>query len=318
VLLRGVRATGLVVERGRCVGVATDGAHGARTYRADAVVLADGGFQGNPDMLRRFVSPHPETLKLRGPASARGDGIRYAEAAGAKLVGMETFYGHLLCADTLARDGLCPFPFVDLLAAAGVMVDASGQRFVDEGRGPHAMSHALAHHGNGLATIVFDAAMWESAGREFICPPNPMLVEAGGTLHRADDLDALARLAGLPPDALRKTVDAHNAAIASATLDRLAPPRSARKHKPQPFATPPYYAVPACVAITHSMGGVAVDDHARVLDNSDRPIPGLYAAGSTCGGLEGGPDSAYLGGLVKATVFGLLAAETACGAVARA
>ncbi len=310
-LLRGVRATGLVIEDGRCVGVTADGPQGPRTYRAHAVVLADGGFQGNPDMLRRFVGAHPETLKLRGPPSAVGDGIRYAEAAGAKLIGMETFYGHMLCADTLTRDGLCPFPFVDLLAAAGVMVDATGKRFVDEGRGPHAMSHALAHHGNGLATIVFDDAMWESAGRDFICPPNPMLVDAGGTLHRAGELDALARLAELPADTLRATVDAHNAAIAANTLDRLAPPRSAAKHKPQPFAKPPYYAVRACVAITHTMGGVAVDDHARVLDRRDRPIRGLYAAGSTCGGLEGGPDSAYLGGLVKACVFGLLAAETA-------
>jgi fumarate reductase flavoprotein subunit len=318
-LRRGTRATGLAMDHGRCVGVFTDGPDGARLVPATAVVLADGGFQADGEMLRRFVGPHPERLKLRGLPGATGDGIRFAEAAGARLVGMDTFYGHLLSADSLHRDGLCPFPFLDLLAAAGVLVDAEGLRFVDEGRGPHAMSNALARHGDCLATVVFDDAMWNEAGREFFCPPNPNLVKAGGTLHRADDLDALAALAGLPAAALRRTIEAHDAAVAAGTIGLLTPPRSARKHAPRPFATPPYYAAPVCAAITHTMGGVAVDDEARVLGVDDRPIAGLYAAGATCGGLEGGPEAAYLGGLVMAVVFGLLAAETAAlaGAAAR-
>ena len=44
-------------------------------------------------------------------------------------------------------------------------------------------------------------------------------------------------------------------------------------------------------------------------DKSGGTIPGLYAAGSTTGGIEGGPEVGYLGGLIKALVFGLLAAE---------
>lgn len=310
-LRRGTRATGLMMDRGRCVGVVAEGPDGTGRIPATAVVLADGGFQDDLEMLRRFVSPHPERLKLRGLPGATGDGIRFAEAVGARLVGMDTFYGHLLSADSLHRDGLCPFPFLDLLGAAGVLVDEAGERFVDEGRGPHAMSNALARHGTGLATAVFDDAMWNEAGREFFCPPNPNLLAAGGTLHRADDLDALASLAGLPAAALRRTIEAHNAAVASGTIARLVPPRSARKHPPKPFATPPFYAAPVCAAITHTMGGVAVDDRARVVDVDGRPIAGLYAAGATCGGLEGGPEAAYLGGLVMAAVFGLLAAETA-------
>ncbi len=59
------------------------------------------------------------------------------------------------------------------------------------------------------------------------------------------------------------------------------------------------------------MGGIAVDGGACVLDHADRPIPGLYAAGSTTGGLEGGGPAGYTGGLTKALVLGLLAAESA-------
>jgi fumarate reductase flavoprotein subunit len=59
------------------------------------------------------------------------------------------------------------------------------------------------------------------------------------------------------------------------------------------------------------MGGVAVDDHARVLHRDGHAIAGLFAAGATCGGLEGGPNASYVGGLVPAAVFGMLAARTA-------
>lgn len=310
-LLRGARVSGLVLEGGNCRGVEAIGKLGKAVYRSKAVVLADGGFDGDPDLLRQFVTPHPETLKLRGTASGRGDGIRFARAAGAKLVGMEQFYGHLMSADSLQKDNLSPFPFLEFLALAGVIVDDRGVRFVDEGRGGHAISNTLARHRGGIATVVFDDAMWNTAGRYFFCPPNPNLVEQGGTLHKADDLDTLARMAALPAAPLKRTVEAHNTAIADGTLEKLSPPRSATKHKPEPFTAPPYYAAPACAAITHTMGGVAVDDRARVLGNDGRAIPGLFAAGSICGGLEGGPDFAYLGGLIKAAVFGLLAAEAA-------
>ena len=70
--------------------------------------------------------------------------------------------------------------------------------------------------------------------------------------------------------------------------------------------------MPICVAITNTMGGIVVDGDARVLDKNDKPIPGLYAAGSTVGGLDGGPHAGYVGGLIKATI-GLRAAETIAG-----
>jgi predicted oxidoreductase len=52
----------------------------------------------------------------------------------------------------------------------------------------------------------------------------------------------------------------------------------------------------------NTMGGIVVDGNGAVLDQSDTPIPGLFAAGSTVGGLDGGPHAGYVGGLIKATV----------------
>jgi fumarate reductase flavoprotein subunit len=232
---------------------------------------------------------------------------------------MEAFYGHLLSADSLHRDGLSPFPFVEFLAATGMLVDFQGERFVDETAGGHFTSNALARHGNSLVYVIFDDAMWNSIGQHFFCPPNPNLVTAGGTLHQADDIETLARKIKLAPERLRQLVDAQNAKVAASrekdaasAAARAAMPSYAKgRHPSQAFDTPPFYAAPACPALTSTLGGIAVDAHARVLRKSGGTISGLYAAGSTTGGIEGGPEVGYLGGLIKALVFGLLAAEHA-------
>ena len=57
------------------------------------------------------------------------------------------------------------------------------------------------------------------------------------------------------------------------------------------------------------MGGIGIDDSSRVLDADDRPIPGLFAAGSATGGIEGGPNAVYLGGLTKGVITGRRAAN---------
>jgi fumarate reductase flavoprotein subunit len=59
------------------------------------------------------------------------------------------------------------------------------------------------------------------------------------------------------------------------------------------------------------MGGIEIDGSARVISKDGGPIQGLFAAGAATGGLEGGGANAYVGGIVKAGVFGLLAAEEA-------
>ena len=77
-----------------------------------------------------------------------------------------------------------------------------------------------------------------------------------------------------------------------------------------PIAKAPFLAIPVCAGITYTMGGIVVDGGSRVLKTDGAAIPGLYAAGSTTGGLEGGPTVGYLGGLAKAAIQGLVAAET--------
>jgi len=81
--------------------------------------------------------------------------------------------------------------------------------------------------------------------------------------------------------------------------------RSARSGAPRRIETPPFFAIPICAGITNTMGGIAVDEHSRVKRPDGSAIARLYAAGGTTGGLEGGGALRYVGGLIKACVFGL-------------
>ncbi len=309
-LLRGVRATELLMRNGICTGVlAVSGGENMR-FECSAVVIADGGFQVNPEMVRQHISPAPERVMRRNAGTGFGDGARMAQAAGAKLTGLNRFYGHLLYRDAMENDRFWPYPTLDFLASGAIVVDAEARRFVDEGYGGTHIANAVAALADPLgATIIFDSPIWNGPGRDYDLPPNPHVTNAGGKLVEAQTLEGLAQKLGIPAEALQRTVSDYNANLAQGALDKLSPPRSAHQFKPWPIVAPPFLAMHVCAGLTYTMGGIATDEHGRVLRDDGLPISGLYAAGSSTGGLEGGECSGYAGGLAKAAVFGLRAGE---------
>jgi predicted oxidoreductase len=70
----------------------------------------------------------------------------------------------------------------------------------------------------------------------------------------------------------------------------------------------PFYALVVRPAITHTHGGLSIDDHARVLNPQGIPVPGLLAAGADAGDIYG---TGYAGGLALALAYGIQAARTA-------
>jgi fumarate reductase flavoprotein subunit len=308
-VVREARARSLVMDGGRCVGVEVETNAGPCRFPARAVVLADGGFQANLDRLKSMVDV-PERVKQRGAATGAGDGIGMAEAVGAEITELRHFYGHLLCRDAMTSDKVWPYPELDALATSAILVDATGRRVTDEGVGGVAVANAIARLPDPLATtVVFDSAIWDGPGASARIPANPTLERAGGTIHRAPTLEALAKVAGLDATGLAATVSAYNAAAAAGQFETLAPGRTATRFKPLPIVKAPFMAIPICAGITYTMGGIRVDGSSRARRAGGGTIEGLYAAGSTTGGLEGGARAAYIGGLTKAGVQGLLAAE---------
>jgi fumarate reductase flavoprotein subunit len=303
------RAIELVMEGASCIGARTETGGHEKTWLAPYCLIADGGFQSNRALYEQHIGPDFGAVFQRGARTGKGAGLEMAKAAGAALTETNRFYGHLLCSDALTNDRVWPYPELDAIATSGLVVDGSGKRVVDEGRTGIFIANALAAvPAESRFHVIFDKAIWDGPGTSARIPANPLLEQAGGTVLRADTLENLAAMIGVPPSALAETVHGYNAALANGALGQLAVPRS-EKIKPHKIAETPFMAIPLIPGITYTMGGIAIDEHAQVLDRNGAAIPGLFAAGATTGGLEGGENAVYIGGLIKAGVFGLIAAE---------
>lgn len=310
-LMRGTKVTSIVVENNAVAGVTVQA--GGETDRIDAraVVVADGGFAANPDMIAQYITRRPERVLMRVGPGAKGDGIRMAQAAGAAIGGLGEFYGHVHHRNAMTNPQLWPYPHLDAVAEIAVLVGPDGKRFTDEGLGGVCQANGIARLPDPLsAVLIMDEAMWQAEPKlTTTVPANGTMVEAGGPLTSANDIETLAGQVGLPPGALALTVREHNEAVARGNSAGLAVPRSVKKHKPMRFAVPPFHAVPLCTGVTGTMGGVVINARAQALKADGAVLRGLYAVGTPVAGLEGGPRVGYVGGISKSFVLAMLAAE---------
>jgi fumarate reductase flavoprotein subunit len=307
---RGTTARSLRMVDGRCRGVVAETENGTVEFSAPYVLLADGGFQANRELYERYIGGRFDRVFQRGARTGVGAGLTMALAAGAAFAGAGHFYGHVLSAESLHNDRIWPYPELDAIATAGIVVDEEGRRVADEGRGGIFLANMLATSNAKKLFALFDAAIWEGPGSSARLPANPLLEVGGATIFRSDSIAGLAGKIRIPARNLADSLAAYNAAVAGNGLDALNVPRSTNV-KAWPIGTAPFMAVEILPGITHTMAGIAIDEHAQVLRENGEPIPGLLAAGGTTGGIEGGRNIAYLGGLLKAGVFGLVAAERA-------
>lgn len=310
----GVEALHLRREGCRVSGVIARQNGAELTLRSRATVLCTGGFSANPEMLRRYVGAQADQCKLRGSPLCTGDGLRMALEAGAKTVNLAYFYGHLMARKALTDDRFWPYPRLDNLLDEGLLVDRSGRRFVDEGRGDVAVANELARTLDVTgATLLFDHPTWSVAGDKpvstsrAIPSANPWLWQNQGDIFCDDTIAGLAKMLDLDAATLAVTVEQYNRAVG--THQTLGLP-VVRTGNPR-FLKPPYYGLRVVPGITFTMGGAAIDERGQVVNCADYPIPGLYAAGDAIGGLMGGYKGGYLGGLMQALVTGLLAGENA-------
>ncbi len=300
----------LMEKEGQCIGIEAGEGNAKQQFHAKAVVLADGGYQGNPALVRELMGIDFAKVKTRGAGTGVGDGMRMARAMGAQFSELKYFYGHMLSRDSFTNDKVWPYPQLDELGTVGVVVNDAGERFVDEGLGGVFVANTIARLVNPLSTwAILDHAIWEGPGRTARIPANPQLANAGGTIHKAATLGELAVMTGINVAGLEATVAAYNKALAAGHTANLAPPRSASPITPAPIVKTPFYAVPLCAGMTYTFGGIFTDGDGRVMSTRGAPIDGLYAVGATSGGLEGGSGGGYVGGLIKGITFGMRAAE---------
>jgi tricarballylate dehydrogenase len=302
---------------GRVAGLVVQRQHGRETIEADAFVLACGGFEADPRMRASYLGPNWDIARVRGTPFNTGDGLRMALDAGAQP------YGHWSGCHAVFWDAGAP-PSGDweltnrlsrLSYPIGVIVNAEGRRFLDEGADFRNYTYArygaeVLRQPGAIAYQLFDART------------EPLLREdeyraPGATRVQADTIEDLAEKLVIDPATLGQTVREFNAAVQPGRFDPsikdgkrtlgLDPPKS---NWAQPLDTPPFVCFPVTCGITFTFGGLRIDPGGRVLDTANRPIPGLYAAGELVGGLfyhnyPGGT------GLMAGSVFGRRAGASA-------
>ena len=323
----------LLLDDGRIVGVTTRDSGGRfATLRADAVILATGGYQGNPELITKYLRTRPENLYLRAAGWSTGDGLLSAIAAGAGTTsGLDDFYGHAM-ASPPASFTQQHFSDVSLyFGGTAIAINLEGRRFTDEtdGTGEEHLNRELARQPEGRGFYLIDETIVRGESRPGRAPTSALLDRLGSfgaTIVTADNLRGLAielTSYGVPESVTLDTLESFNAACASGAGSTLVPPR---KKDQIPLTTPPFYAVAAKAAITFTTGGIRIDEKARVLarSSSSSPlaqsisdlldyrevvVPGLFAAGCDVGGIYAGGN--YGGSLSAALTTGRIAGREA-------
>lgn len=235
-LTRSARARTLTMHDGRCVGVQAEVDGEVISFEAAAVVIADGGFQGNLALVGEYISPCPERLMQRGAGTGLGDGLLMAREAGAQITKLDSFYGHVLSCDAMSQDALWPFPTLDTVVTAAIAIDAHGNRFTNEGEGGVYVANAIARLADPLcAFAILDHAIWNEVGKRDWIPPNPHIPNGGGTVLQAQSIEALAATAGLPAATLTATVRGYNDAAKRGTTAQLSPRPAFRQVSSTPY-----------------------------------------------------------------------------------
>jgi len=321
---RGIR----VVYRARAMSLLHDdrGVHGVivrhegktSAVRCRAVVLAAGGFESNPEWRTRYLGPGWDLAKVRGTRFNTGDGIRMALEIGAApcgnwsgchAVGWDRNapeFGDLAVGDGFQKHS---YPF-------GIMLNARGERFVDEGADFRNYTYAkygaviLSQPGQ-FAWQIFDQKVTHLLRDEYRI--RQVTKATAGTLEdlvgKLDDVDGARALDTIRQfNAAVRTEVAFNPNVKDGrgTRNLLVP----KSNWANPIDTPPFEAYAVSCGVTFTFGGLRIATNAQVVDTDGTPIPGLYAAGELVGGLfylnyPGGS------GLMSGAVFGRIAGESA-------
>ena len=295
-------------ESGAVVGVkaVTRGNHPVE-LRARAVILGCGGFQGNAQMLTRYVGQRAVHLRQMSLGSHynKGEGVSMALDIGAAPCGDYGLW-HASPMDPRTRhagSSVYIYPY-------GILVNNKGMRFVDEAPGStdetyESIAREISSQPSGIAYVVVDATLDD-------VPKECRIVYSEQPPIEAASLSELAGKLAIPGTALAATVAAYNGGCVPGTFD----PRKidhlstqgiqpAKSNWARPIGVPPFKAYPIVSSIVFTFGGLKVNASAQVINNDGDAIPGLYAAGETMGTYY----SSYTGAtsVLKGAVFGRIA-----------
>ncbi|WAX56363.1 FAD-binding protein [Jatrophihabitans cynanchi] len=312
----------LVVEGGRVVGVQAHTDDGPlRVRAARGVLLAAGGFEGNAALRAACDTPGRPDWTMGPRGTNTGEPIEAAVAIGAATDLMDEAWW---CPALVQPDGSAAF-FLGL--RGGIFVDRNGERFANESLPYDRMGRVLAADPATRIPCHFVFDSREGGQLPAInCVPGAPRAQylASGAWVRAETLEELAGLTGVPAGALRDSVERFNG-FAETGVDEqfhrgedeydryFAAPSDAPNPCLVPLGQPPYHAARVVLGDLGTKGGLRTDADARVLRTDGSAIDGLYAAGNTSASVMGRHYPAPGSPIGTAMVFAYRAARHLAG-----
>jgi predicted oxidoreductase len=319
-VLMNTTVTDLLQEEGKIVGVRTNDNSGTqREYRAEAVVACTGGFGSNIDLVRKYNSPRAKDIMSATPPHAMGEGLIMCQKVGAKLVNT----GHEV--PTGPYPGGVPDPnnptrqiaHVNMNRYPGVIwVDLNGNRVVNEdGRhiSPKTREALTKAFEQTLVVILDQKIMNENRPImiRWLMPEPPRRswewfkekADEGVIIKKANTIEELGRLVGVNVQNLTDTIAKYNVYVSQGEDKDFG-----RKELVYKIENPPFYAVRTGIVVNVTNGGPATNIRQQVLDDTNRVIPGLYAAGEVTGFQGFGTGTYNMGAFIFGKQAGLMAA----------
>ncbi len=284
------RATALITQSGRVTGVKAEGRDGAVTVRAGkGVIISTGGFGANVAYRQKVNTGIWKEADL-GEAigcsnisvAAQGDGLQMAEKAGAELIGLADIQVH---PNGTPGTGL----MLDIKTSGRnrLFINENGDRFVNEGAARDVLSKAVFAQPHSTYWLVQNYLRYPDENAVDLLSGRTMkdMLEQG-RVKKAETLEELAKMTGMPLDHLKASIEEYNKAVRNkGTPDKYG--FIASHTDDREMTKGPWYFAKKVPTIHHTMGGIRIDTGAHALNAKGERIPGLYAAGETTGGIHG-------------------------------
>lgn len=282
----------LIVENGKVTGVEAESQKGKKyTLKADAVILATGGYGNNNDLL-------PASARnglFYGLDSSNGEGLVMAvEDANAGTTHMEYIKEYPNGVETSKKHAKSTIAGnITAFSKAAILVNQKGERVVNEKASNHDILNALKKQSGETLYLVMDEATFNEWKTKLAAAGlSEDMIDAyvanngksepvftmGATIKEA------AEAAGIDGNVLTKTIEKFNTYVEDGEDKAF---HRAKEYLTSTFAEGNIYIVEQKARYATTMGGLDVDGNLQVVDTNGKVIDGLYAAGEIIGGVMG-------------------------------
>ena len=308
------RATELIAENGAVTGVIADDGETVYTVKADAVLLATGGYGYNKDLLEGDM----KNALYYGPVSSTGDGLIMATAEGIDADTRLLEYGKRYPNGIEVSEGIAKSTINGNIPAwtkSAILVNKEGVRVVNETASNRTILETELQQTGQQLYLVMDQETF-TTWKDALGYDVDSYLELNGTatpvFGHGDTLAEAAEAAGIDAEALAATVETYNGYVEAGEDAEFG---RKPEYMTMKIGDGPYYIVEQKPRFATTMGGLVIDESLEVINKSGAVIPGLYAAGEVVGGVMGddSPSGANNGWAVTS---GKLAAESIAAALA--